>query len=331
MWFPVTGAVAALIIVVFALRLVSRRSVPLETLKEKYRLPGSKFVSLGGHETHVVDEGHGPALILLHGNASSLWLWNHWAEVFVAAGYRVIRFDLPPYGLSSYSPGQSYGVVASHQVLTELMDARGIDSAVLIGIANGGPPAAWYATTHPGRVSGLVLINTPFYPPEHHTDALKLQQWARRHVYPYLGRPWLADWLYVRELAGKKQPVQRRFVSHIHDLARRQDIPDPLDVYGSSFEFRSDRWNPLRMSNAQMLAKLQIPTLLLWSGAGLLPKSEATRLARHMVCAPEPGVQVVEAAGHWLPLHRPGEIAGCVVAYLSTVAGHEPSSADSKD
>jgi len=257
-------------------------------------------------------------LILIHGNGNSLWIWNAWAEQFVRAGYRVIRFDMPPYGLSGLSSSGFYGVVATHDQLVELMDRKGIASAVLIGTANGGPPAAWYAVTHPERVSGLVLINTPFYPPVANTDTLAGQRFARRYVYPYLGQPWWASWLYVRELAGWGQAIDTRLVLHIHDLEHRIDMRDPLGAYGTSYKFDSPRWNGASISNEEMLGRVRAPTLVMWGAHSLLPASEADRLAAHLTQA-RPEVRIYKDGGHWLPIYRPAETAKDVLHFVATI------------
>ena len=44
-----------------------------------------------------------PALILVHGFGSSLDTWEPWAEA-LSARYRVVRFDLPGFGLSGPDP-----------------------------------------------------------------------------------------------------------------------------------------------------------------------------------------------------------------------------------
>ncbi|MDX2223797.1 MAG: alpha/beta fold hydrolase [Rhodospirillaceae bacterium] len=298
------------------------RPIELDELRARYALPASRFVPLAGVDTHIVDEGPraGPVLILLHGNANSLLIWNDWARAFVAAGYRVIRFDMPPYGLSGLAPDGRHGVAATHAALIELMDREDVSRAVLIGTANGGPPAAWLAFTHPDRVAGLVFVNTPFYPPTHNTDTLNGQRLARAYVFPYFGRPWFADWLYVRELAGRGQAIDTRLASHVHDILRRADVPDALALYGSSYSFAEPRWNPDKLSNRDMLARIAAPTLIMWGSLSLLPDSEAARLADTMHNA-QPRVRVYPEGGHWLPIYRPSETAADVLSFLADVPG----------
>lgn len=292
------------------------RPIVIERLREMYALPKSEFTALAGVETHIVDEGEGPVVILLHGNANSLWLWNDWSKLLMAAGYRVIRFDMPPYGLSGLAPGNGCGIVATHSALVELMDRKGIEHAVLVGTANGGPPATWYAYTHPARVAGLVLINTPFYPAKGSTPTLAGQRLMREYIFRHFGQPWLASWLYVKELAGWGQAIDLALVSHIHDLGRRADMPDALAAYGSSFSFASVQWNPEQLTNQDMLAQVEARTLIMWSGRSILPIDEAQRLADVMVRS-RPAIMTFPQAGHWLPIYQPAQTLTAVVDFLS--------------
>ena len=313
-------AIAVALAIAVAWSRYDSRPLPLDLLRKKYTLPGSSFVTLAGVDTHVIDEGDGQPVVLLHGNANSAWLWNDWAALLVGAGYRVIRFDLPSHGLSGPIPQGQPGIVSAFEILGELIDYKGISKAVLIGTANGGPPAAWYARTHPDRVSAMVLINTPFYAAEGSTNTLAGQRWARANLYPLIGKPWPADWLYVKELAGRKQAIEPTLVSHIHDISRRTDIPNSsfLAVYGSSFEFSSATWNPSQQSNRDMLSELTLPAMVIWGGRSLLPMSEAQRLARHLRQA-QVTVKTYPDGGHWLPLYQPAATVSDLLQFLSAI------------
>jgi pimeloyl-ACP methyl ester carboxylesterase len=55
---------------------------------------------------HVIDEGAGPAVVLLHGFPDSSALWRHQIPILVEAGYRVIAPDLRGFGPSDRPAGR---------------------------------------------------------------------------------------------------------------------------------------------------------------------------------------------------------------------------------
>ena len=62
-------------------------------------------VSVNGLSFHVVDEGSGPPVLLLHGFPDSPALWRHQIPAIVDAGHRVIAPDLRGFGASDRPEG----------------------------------------------------------------------------------------------------------------------------------------------------------------------------------------------------------------------------------
>lgn len=56
------------------------------------------IITVNGLSLHVVDEGEGPAVLLLHGFPDSSALWRHQIPTLVDAGHRVIAPDLRGFG-----------------------------------------------------------------------------------------------------------------------------------------------------------------------------------------------------------------------------------------
>jgi pimeloyl-ACP methyl ester carboxylesterase len=98
-----------------------------------------------------------PAVILVHGFGSSLETWEPWAQS-LSARYRVIRFDLPGFGLTGADPTGDYTDVREMKILLDLMDQMGVARASLIGHSLGGRIVSNFAALHPDRVNRLVLV-----------------------------------------------------------------------------------------------------------------------------------------------------------------------------
>jgi pimeloyl-ACP methyl ester carboxylesterase len=99
-----------------------------------------------------------PAVILLHGFGSSLDTWEPWAQA-LSAHYRVIRFDLPGFGLTGADPTGDYTDARAMRIIADLMDQLGVRRANLIGNSLGGRIAWNFAANYPDRVSRLVLVS----------------------------------------------------------------------------------------------------------------------------------------------------------------------------
>ena len=128
-------------------------------LEARWAPPPSQFVEVAGIRLHLRDTGPraAPAIILLHGFGSSLHAWEGWAPA-MEAGHRMIRFDLPGFGLTGADPTGDYSDARAHAIITALMDRLGIGRATLLGSSMGGRIAWSFAAAHPERTDRLVLL-----------------------------------------------------------------------------------------------------------------------------------------------------------------------------
>lgn len=107
---------------------------------------------------NILDEGSGPALVLIHGWTADLHFWDDLAPRLVADGWRVIRFDLRGHGRS---PVQGpYPFTALCADLASLLIDFGLDCPVLAGLSLGGFLSMIHAVEHPGTLRAIVLADT---------------------------------------------------------------------------------------------------------------------------------------------------------------------------
>ena len=126
---------------------------PRAELEAKYLNAPGDYLDVAGLRLHVRDSGprDAPVVIMLHGFGAGLHTWEPWAQA-LTADHRVIRFDLPGFGLSGADPGGDYSDQHSVQVLAALMDRLGIARASLIDNSIGGKFAWMFAAHYPSRV-----------------------------------------------------------------------------------------------------------------------------------------------------------------------------------
>ncbi|MFL0579441.1 alpha/beta fold hydrolase [Dietzia sp. 179-F 9C3 NHS] len=101
-------------------------------------------------------EGQGPALVMLHGFFMSTALFDGQAERFKAT-HTVVRIDSRGHGQTPHGRA-AYSFWDQAEDVRAVLDAEGIDSAVVVGHSQGGFIALRLALAHPERVRGLVLI-----------------------------------------------------------------------------------------------------------------------------------------------------------------------------
>lgn len=112
-----------------------------------------------GHRIHAVEHpGAGPAIVLMHGFPDNLHLYDR--VVPLLAGRRVVTFDFLGWGRSDKPAGYPYTATQQIGEIGAVIDALGLDEAVLVAHDASGPPAIDWAVAHPDRIACLVLLNT---------------------------------------------------------------------------------------------------------------------------------------------------------------------------
>jgi pimeloyl-ACP methyl ester carboxylesterase len=120
----------------------------------------SCFIDVDGIRVHYQEAGdkHAPAMVLIHGFASSTLVWSKVFLKLAAAGYRVIALDMLGYGYSAKPRNGEYTIARQAKLLTRLLDHLGIPRAIFIGSSYGGAVAATCALDYPERVEKLILV-----------------------------------------------------------------------------------------------------------------------------------------------------------------------------
>ena len=119
-----------------------------------------------GLRMHVMEQGSGLPVLMLHGNPSWGFLWRKVAQRLVDAPLRLVMPDLIGLGLSDKPRDASLHTIAQHaRWLNALIDRLGLDRFVLAAQDWGGPIGLGALADHPERALGLVLGNTVIGPP----------------------------------------------------------------------------------------------------------------------------------------------------------------------
>lgn len=127
---------------------------------------GTTLTTSDGARLRVLQQGHGPTILLLHGITLSAAAWHFQLPDLAAAGYRVVAYDQRGHGASTVGrEGLTFDRLAAD--LGEVMDQLLIDEdAVLVGHSMGGMVALRHLASVPadadgtGRVRGLALVAT---------------------------------------------------------------------------------------------------------------------------------------------------------------------------
>jgi pimeloyl-ACP methyl ester carboxylesterase len=119
-------------------------------------------------------DGDGSPVVLLHGLTATRRYVVMGSRALERSGHQVIAYDARGHGRSASAPSYSHQDLGLDVIA--VMDAFGIERAVVAGASMGAHTGLWLALHAPERVGGLVVI-TPSYDPETDDEPARLARW----------------------------------------------------------------------------------------------------------------------------------------------------------
>ncbi|WP_445398357.1 alpha/beta fold hydrolase [Streptomyces sp. LE64] len=314
-----------------------------------------RLVPSPGGRIHLVEQGTGPLVLLLHGFPESWYSWRHQLPALAAAGYRAVAVDVRGYGRSSKpAPVEAYRMLDLVDDGVAVVHGLGEESAVVVGHDWGATIAAHSALIRPDVFHAVGLLSVPYTPPggprpseafagmggeeEFYVAYFQQPGRAEAEIEPDV-RGWLAG-LYAAlsadTMPGPGAP-DPHFVGRSGTMRERFPVDrlpswldgDDLDFYAAEFErtgwggalnrYRNmDRdWEELAAFRG---APLTQPSLFI---GGALDAS-TTWLADAIDAYPAtlPGLiasHVLDGCGHWVQQERPTEVNRLLIDWLAAL------------
>ena len=263
-------------------------------------------VDVPGGRLHVVDEGHGPPLVLIHASVADLRSWDDVVPHLTRASHRVIRYDIRGLGQST-----TEAVEFSHQAdLLAVLDASRVGSAVLVGNSKGGSIAIDTAIESPERVVAVIGVavglggfdggSTP-------EEVPILEEYERIDSAEPFSAVALTDYEVKVWLAGPLQSLDR-VSPELRARFFEMDLPDNEEGRVRGQQIRLDP--PAN----DRLADLRCPVLAI---AGTLDFSDCVVTARHLEAdAPNARALIWHDVAHMIGMEQPERLADTIAEFV---------------
>ncbi|MBI2376024.1 MAG: alpha/beta hydrolase [Deltaproteobacteria bacterium] len=262
----------------------------------------SRFITVEGARLRVAVTGEGPAIILIHGFASSLETWDL-VRPFLS-GFRVVTLDLAGFGYSDRKDGDYYSPRAEARLVRGVMEQLGIDSASIVAHSWGASIALALALESPERVERLALYDAWVYAEQ----LPSFFHWARL---PGVGEALFG--VFYDQLADERLTL---------GFYRPETVPEELvEKVLASLERPGTFAAALAAARGQRFDDLEaryreigVPVLLLWGREDRVSTvAVAERLAQDLRGA---RLIVYPRTGHFPMLEVPGASTRDLVAFL---------------
>ncbi|MFD5030747.1 alpha/beta fold hydrolase [Streptomyces sp. NPDC058220] len=311
-----------------------------------------RLVEVPGGRIHLVEQGTGPLVLMVHGFPESWYSWRHQLPALAAAGFRAVAIDVRGYGRSSKPQEvEAYRMLAHVADNVGVVHALGEETATIVGHDWGSPIAANTALLRPDIFTAVALLSVPCTPRNGYrpTDAFAQVGGAEEFYVSYFQTPGRAEaeieadvraWLagFYAGLSGDTMPPADQgslfFVPAGGKLSGRfpsDALPGwltetDLDVYAHEFE----RTGLAGALNRYRNVDRDWEDLAAWDGAPVTQRSlfiggeldastawMADAIAAHPTTLPGlVSSHILEGCGHWVQQERADEVNRLLLDWL---------------
>jgi len=311
MYKKIAIAIVIVIVGLFLYAAYGRKDLTLtkEYVKEKYVLPNSKFINWNGTEIHYTESGSGFPILMIHGfggsNRDFILL-----DSMVHDKYRVIRVDLPGFGLSDF-PKQTEEnpdyIKVYDDYFTFLLDTLHLDSCYVMGNSLGGLMSWNLAVKHPSVVKKLILFNSAGY------DMAEVIKSANAKVFKY----GIVQLLLQKGIPKffTKRGMQRVFYNKsLLTVDREQRINDFWNRKGNMQQILNMASSD-KFLDQNLIKQIACPTLIVWGKQDKVVNPKYA--ARFHSDIMKSRVIMYDSCGHVPMLERPLDVKRDVLKFLN--------------
>jgi pimeloyl-ACP methyl ester carboxylesterase len=313
-------------------------------------MPTPKMVKTNGIDMAVYEAGpkDGVPVVLCHGFPELAFSWRHQIRDLAAAGFHVLAPDQRGYGLTSRPEKiEDYDMAHLTGDLAGMLDTFGIEKAVFAGHDWGGIIVWSMPLLYPGRVSGVIGVNTPFLarPPIDPIMGMRALYGENMYIV-YFQQPGVADGLLAKD-TGKtfrffmrkggataeeyaKLPKEQRNLELVHALQSDESLwPGELVMPKEELQFFIDTFTKTGFTgginwyrnftrnwvqSGKVEQKVHVPGLMIMAEDDVvLSPAMADGMERFV---PDLEKVLIKKCGHWTQQEHPQETSDAMIGWL---------------
>lgn len=275
-----------------------------------------RIVRANNLQFHVAQiERDAPLILFLHGFPECWHSWKHQLRAVDEAGLRAWAPDMRGYNLSDKPRGvDAYHLNVLATDVEELLNAAGVEKAILVG-HDWGALVAWrFAMDYPERLEKLVIMNVP-HPGQYRKGLTLPQQWLKSWYIGFFQIPWYPEWFLEHNARFAAESIRRTAVRRdafseddIQVYARAIAQPGAMHAalnYYRSWA-RSGFWLPVK--------PIDVPTLMLWGMEDVALRPELAHGTEKWVR--DFRIHYIENCGHWVQMEAPNEVNEIILEFI---------------
>ena len=262
----------------------------------------SRFIEANGVRLHYLDYGTAGKrpMLCVHGGAAHAHWFDYIAQGFIR-DHHVLSLDLRGHGDSAWGPPEAYSWQTFADDVNAFAEKLDLRDFVLVGHSMGGMVSLVYATSHPGRVSRFVVI-----------DTIQLMPMDRVKKMNEFGKRPAKDYATQEELVARYrlEPAESQMAAP--EVIRHMALNSGRQTPEGQWQHKADRAvyaTFKQIAGVPLWEKLKVPALAIRGERSKRFGPEVVAEIRAL--APQLQVTQVPASDHHITLDNP---QGCIEA-----------------
>jgi pimeloyl-ACP methyl ester carboxylesterase len=280
-----------------------------------------QLVRIHGHDVAYRTAGEGPVVVLIHGIAGSSATWSR-VMPSLAERHTVVAPDLLGHGESA-KPRGDYSLGAYASGVRDLLAVLGHDRASFVGHSLGGGIAMQLAYQFPERCERLVLVGSGGLGREVGTLLKVLSAPGMEYVLPLVLTRGLHDAAAtVGRFVGRSGVRANSLLQEIWDSYSRLTDASAQRAFVHTIRAVIDPYGQRVSARDRLYLAAEVPTLIVWGARDRVIPVAHAHVAHELI--PGSRLEIVEDAGHFVPLERPERFVAVLDDFLTTTTPAAP-------
>ena len=250
------------------------------------------------------DIGSGKPIVLIHAFPLSSGMWESQARLLVENGYRVILPDIPGFGENS-DGSKRYSIAEMAEQISKLLDYLDISKTIIGGLSMGGYILFNLVRLAPEKLSALIFCDTTYAAD---TDE------KRRSRFELISKI---------ENQGIGALVENMLPNLISEYTKQNNPSLAAELKEKFLEVAPEAAiNALqsmaeRVDNSELLAKIQVPTLLIFGEFDKVTDLENGQKMKQLISRSE--LAIIKNAGHYSNLEQPEQFNRALLHFCNRI------------
>lgn len=310
MYKKILFSIVVIILAFILFAVYGRKDLTLSKVyvKEKYSQPNSHFIKWKGGEIHYTESGNGFPILMIHGFGGSNWDFKT-LDSLLNDKYRVIRIDLPGFGLSDFpESGYKEDFIKTYaEYFTFLIDTLHLDSMYVMGNSLGGMMACNLELQYPANVKKMILFNSAGYDMKEALKTANAEIFRKKYVQLLLkkGLPKFMTKKGISRVFYDKSILTESRIKRVNEMWNREGNLHHIIAMATSDDY----------PNEELIKNITCSTLIIW---GKQDKILNYKFADYFHRDIKNSQKIIyDSCGHVPMMEKPAEVKRDVLKFLN--------------